>query len=260
MDIRFDAAKFYDHQGFPIDDIEFYIARVPSPQANVLELGCGTGRVLIPLSAHCRYIHGVDLSAGMLQVCAESMAAAGLTQKQARIQQGDLANLDLGQKFDLIIAPFRVFQLMIEDDQVQGFFDTVRNHLAPAGVAILNTFHPNGTPEEILARNSSPEHHYEDELPYKAGRLVQYYTFRKPAIWEGEKLVFYPNLVYQYWIDEEMVEESLMEISMRVWYPNQLLDLLETNGFEILEKWGGYQGEAYGNGPELVISFRPAAG
>lgn len=257
MDIRLNAAKFYDHQGFPIDDVDFYIDQLPSPEGTVLELGCGTGRVLIPLSAHCRFIHGVDLSTGMLQICCENMAAAGLSPEDAQVEQGDVANLDLGRKFDLITAPFRVFQLMIEDEQVQGFFDTLRKHLAPGGVAILNTFNPYGPPEEIMKRNSSTEHHYEEELPYQDGRLVHYYTFRKPAIWESEKLVFYPNLVYQYWIGEEMIEESLMEISMRVWYPNQLLDLLETNGFEILEKWGGYQGEAYGKGPELVVAVRP---
>lgn len=257
MDIREDAARFYDHQEFPIDDVDFYIAQLPSPQANVLELGCGTGRVLIPLSDHCRYIHGVDRSSGMVQVCCEKMAAAGLKPTQARVEQGDLTELDLGFKFDLITAPFRVFQLLVEDDQVLGFFATIRKHLAPDGVAILNTFHPYWPPEELLTRNSSTEKHYDQDLPFKTGRLKHYYTFRKPAVWEGEKLVFYPNLVYQYWVEDALVEESLMEISMRVWYPNQLLDLVETNGFEITGKWGGYHNEAYGKGPELVIAFQP---
>jgi hypothetical protein len=173
------------------------------------------------------------------------------------VEQGDIASLDLGLKFDLITAPFRVFQLLTEDAQIEGFFETMRNHLSPEGKAILNTFQPNWPPGELASRNSSTDHHYEENLPYKAGRLEQYYTFRKPAVWEGEKLVFFPNLVYQYWIGEEMIEESLMEISMRVWYPNQLLDLIETNGFEIIDKWGGYQGEEYGKGSELVVAIRP---
>ena len=257
MDIRADAARYYDQQDFPFDDIDFYISQIPSPQANILELGCGTGRVLIPLSQHCRYIHGVDLSPSMLQVCCENMAKANLSPEKARVEQGDIANLDLGIKFDLITAPFRVFQNLIEDEQILGCFETVRKHLAPDGVTIFNTFNPYGTPNEILTKNSSTDKHYDADLPFGKGRLVRYHTFRKPAIWEGEKLVFYPNLIYQYWIGEEMIEESLMEISMRVWYPNQLLDLIETNGFEIIDKWGGYQGEAYGKGPELVVAFQP---
>jgi SAM-dependent methyltransferase len=255
MDYRADSAKYYDYQDFPIDDIDFYKAQIPSPQANILELGCGTGRVLIPLSRHCRYIHGVDLSPSMIQICCENMAKAKLSPEKARVEQGDMSNLNLGQKFDLITAPFRVFQLLTEDEQITSFFDTLRSHLAPGGVAILNAFHPYGPPKVILEKNSSPEIHYDQDLPFEQGRLVRFYTFRKPAVWEGERLVFFPNLGYQYWVEDEMIEETLAEISMRAWYPNQLLDLIESNGFEIINKWGGYQGEPYGKGPELVISL-----
>ncbi|MEN8240968.1 MAG: class I SAM-dependent methyltransferase [Chloroflexota bacterium] len=255
MDFQIDPALYYDYQEFPIDDIDFYKAQIPSPQANVLELGCGTGRVLIPLSAHCRYIHGIDLSNSMLQVCCENMAKANLLPEQARVEQGDIANLELGTKFDLITAPFRVFQLLTEDQQIQGFFETVRKHLAPGGKMILNAFRPFGPPKEILTKNSSVDNHYDYDLPFKDGRLMRFHTFRQPAIWEGEKLVFFPNLIYQYWFDGELIEESLNEISMRVWYPNQLLDLIETHSFNIVNRWGGYQGEDYGAGPELVIAF-----
>jgi SAM-dependent methyltransferase len=256
MDYRADSAKYYDYQDFPIDDVDFYIAQIPSPHANLLELGCGTGRVLIPLSQHCRYIHGIDISPSMLQICCENMASANLSPEQARVEQGDISNFDLGQKFDLITAPFRVFQLLTEDEQIVSFFKTLRRHLAPGGIANLNTFNPYGPPKVILERNSSPKIHYDQDIPFKQGRLVRFYTFRKPAVWEGERLVFYPNLGFQYWVDDQMIEETVAEISMRTWYPNQLLDLIETQGFEIINKWGGYQGERYGKGPELVVSFR----
>ena len=256
MDFKLEAVKYYNSEQFSIDDIDFYKAQIPSPQADLLELGCGTGRVLIPLSAHCRYIHGVDLSPNMIQVCCENMVKANLAPEKARVEQGNISALKLNAKFDLITAPFRVFQLLTEDDQIGGFFQTVRNHLAPGGKMILNAFRPFGPPNEILTKNSSVDNHYDYDLPFKGGRLMRFHTFRQPAIWEGEKIVFYPNLIYQYWFDGELIEESLMELSMRVWYPNQLLDLIETNGFEILDTWGGYQGEKYGKGPELVIAFR----
>ena len=120
---------------------------------------------------------------------------------------------------------------------------------------VLNTFRPYHPPKEILVKNSSVDNHYDYDLPFKDGRLMRFHTFRKPAIWEGEKLVFYPNLIYQYWFDGKLIEESLMELSMRVWYPYQLLDLIEGYGFSIIDHWGGYQGESYGAGPELVVAF-----
>ena len=73
LDIRSDAAKYYDYAPEPLDDIPFYISHIPSPQAFVLELGCGTGRVTIPISKHCRYVHGIDLSPAMIAICREKL-------------------------------------------------------------------------------------------------------------------------------------------------------------------------------------------
>ena len=66
-DIRAESAKYYDLQKIPFDDVPFYIEHIPSPNANILELGCGTGRVLVTLASHCAYIHGLDISKAMLK-------------------------------------------------------------------------------------------------------------------------------------------------------------------------------------------------
>ena len=51
LDIRAEAAKYYDLRPSPFEgrDIPFYIGLRPGPDAQVLELGCGTGRVLVPI-------------------------------------------------------------------------------------------------------------------------------------------------------------------------------------------------------------------
>ena len=55
-DIRAEAAKYYDVNPEIPDDIAFYQARLPSSDASVLELGCGTGRVLLPLAVSCGFM------------------------------------------------------------------------------------------------------------------------------------------------------------------------------------------------------------
>jgi len=80
VDIRIEAAKYYDgNPGFP-NDIPFYQKLIPSPGASILELGCGTGRVTLPLVPYCKYIHGVDISAAMIAICREKLVKAGLSQ------------------------------------------------------------------------------------------------------------------------------------------------------------------------------------
>ena len=68
-DIRAEAAQYYDVNPTIPDDLAFYQARLPSSDAAVLELGCGTGRVLLPLAATCGFIHGIDRSQAMLARC-----------------------------------------------------------------------------------------------------------------------------------------------------------------------------------------------
>ena len=77
-DIRAEAAQYYDVNPTIPDDIAFYQARLPSSDAAVLELGCGTGRVLLPLAAVCGFIHGIDRSQAMLARCLQKVQAAAI--------------------------------------------------------------------------------------------------------------------------------------------------------------------------------------
>src|SRR5215471_9211543 len=136
-DIRAEAAKYYDVSPTIPDDIAFYQARLPSSEAMVLELGCGTGRVLLPLAAVCGFIHGIDRSQAMLTHCLQKLQAAAIPPTKARVELGDITQFALGRTFDLIIAPYRVFQLLETDAQIDGLFQCVRTHLAPGGTCIF---------------------------------------------------------------------------------------------------------------------------
>jgi len=82
-DIRAAAAQYYDANPTIPDDLAFYRARLPSADAAVLELGCGTGRVLLPLAAASGYIHGIDRSPAMLARCLQKLQAAGIPPTKA---------------------------------------------------------------------------------------------------------------------------------------------------------------------------------
>lgn len=255
LDLRAATARYYDQQDLSYinHDVAFYRARLPGREARVLELGCGTGRVLVPLAADCAHIHGIDLSEAMLAVCHEKVDTAGLPAARVRLTQGDITQLDLGERFDLITAPFRVFQNLARDAQVDGFFETVRRHLAPSGRAILNAFNPLAGPDEMRARwLAQPGEVQRWETPCGAGRLA---LFERIAGVHPERLIVYPVLIYRYFEAEALVDEAVLEIAMRAYYPDEFTRLIEAHGFRVFARWGGYAGEAYGQGPELVVEF-----
>ncbi|MEM6756660.1 MAG: class I SAM-dependent methyltransferase, partial [Planctomycetota bacterium] len=111
-DPRHDVAHFYDLLAAAPDDLAFYRGLIHSPDARVLELGCGTGRVLAPLADDCAYIHGIDHSESMLTFCRQRLANRGTGPDRAQVDQADVADFSLGQTFDLVTAPFRVFQCL----------------------------------------------------------------------------------------------------------------------------------------------------
>ena len=251
-DIPENAARYFDLSPENPDDIALYEQKIPFPEARLLELGCGTGRVLLPLADKSAYILGVDISEAMLSVCRQKLAEKGIPTYRAEVQQGDITDLELGKGFDLIIAPFRVFQTLETDREVSGFFKTIRNHLAEKGAAILNVSRPTLDPDRIRKEWVTQAERLRWEVPFEKGRVTMH--DRRPRM-DRERLVLYPELIYRRYRGDEMVDEAVLKIAMRCYYPKELLTLIAAHGFRVVNKCGGYAGERYGEGPELIVEF-----
>ena len=256
-DTRSDAAQYYDLGPQMPDDVPFYVDRVPSPDATILELGCGTGRVLVPLTSRCAFIQGVDRSEGMLAICRARLGDSGISPSRARLLLGDITDLSLGRAFDLIIAPFRVMQNLESDAQVDGLFATVQSHLAPDGTCILTAFRPNRGREELIrywtaeeAPVASETQHWETLV--EGDRIT---CSERRARIDAERMVLYPELVYRRYRGDQMIDKAILKIAMRCYYPDEFMELITAHGFTIVDSWGGYHGERCGEGPELVIQF-----
>ncbi len=162
IDPRALAAKFYDLAPDLPNDVPFYLGRLPSSASRVLELGCGTGRVTVPLAQHCAVLHGIDHSQAMLEICRAKLDGAGI--RNAEVTRGDISNFHLRSTFDFVIAPYRVSQNLETDSQVQGLFAGIRQHLRPGGRCILNTFRIGPSHDELIARWSTREHEIDWEV------------------------------------------------------------------------------------------------
>lgn len=252
MDIRAEAAQYYELQPSPFDDIQFYQSQIPSSDIEILELGCGTGRVLTHLADNCRYIHGLDLSEAMLSICRKKLWHANISTDRACVEVSDITSFSLGRAFDFIIAPFRVFQNLETDDQVNGIFECIAKHLSPGGSCILNAFNPNSDPESLRQKWCTTEEQFCWEKATEGTRITCH--DRRPRM-DSEKLVLYPEMIYRLYKGNILKEETVLKIVMRCYYPQQFEKLITDHGFKILNRWGGYANELYGEGPELVIKF-----
>lgn len=255
LDPRAATAAYYDlAPDFP-PDAPFYLEQLPNPTATVLELGCGTGRVSVALAAPAGFFHGVDLSAAMVERCQARLRAAGIAPHRAAVTLGDITQLQLGARFDLVVAPYRVFQNLTTEPQIAGLFSVIRAHLAPGGRCILNTFRPYADPATLLATWRASGEDLDWEVPADGGRVACY--IRRAGV-TPDPLVLRPELIYRRYQGDALVDEAVSAIAMRCWYPDELLARLQTEGFAVTGRWGGYAGEPYGTGPELVVAFTDA--
>lgn len=255
-DIRRDVARFYDlNPDFP-RDVPFYQALIPSPKATILELGCGTGRVTISLSPFCRLIHGIDLSPAMVELCRLKVENANIPSNKIIISEGNITDFSLNQRFDLIIAPFRVLQNLETDSEVDGLLRCIREHLTSEGTCILNVFKPFISPDVLRDQWAVPGEQLNWEISTDGGRVACY--DRRLRV-DKENLIIYPDLIYRRYQGSTVIEEVVLHLAMRCYYPEAFEKLIREHGFEIIDRWGGYEGEKYGEGPELVLQFRLGA-
>ena len=116
------TADLYDHIVPYRDrpDVSFFVEAARESGGPVLEVGCGTDRVLIPTARAGIEIVDLDLSSHMLDVCRErSLKEPEDVQSRVQLVEADMRHFSLGQAITLITTPFRPFQhLTTVDDQL----------------------------------------------------------------------------------------------------------------------------------------------
>ena len=126
-----DIASLYD--AFPFtDDLDLYAGLAGTQGGRVLELGCGSGRILVPLARAGHHVVGVDTSPHMLALACEKLATAGPeVAARARLVQGDLRYFELSERFDLAIVAVKTFAYLITRHDQQRALAAVAAHLRP---------------------------------------------------------------------------------------------------------------------------------
>jgi SAM-dependent methyltransferase len=126
-------------QSMPFDDVGWYRALCLRRGGSVLELGCGTGRILIELIAAGLDAIGVDRSLPMLQRLRKDAVARNL---QPRVAQMDLRAVAVSGPFTAILAPYSLITYLTDREAAVDVLRQLRALLAPAGVIVIDAFVP----------------------------------------------------------------------------------------------------------------------
>jgi len=226
-------------------DIGFYVEEAKSARGPLLELGSGTGRILLPIARAGATIVGLDSSTNMLERCRQKLAAeSAAVQGRVTLQQRDIHDFDLGERFPLIIAPFRVVQhLTTMDDQLR-FLAAVARHLAPNGRFAFDVFNP------YFAKLVEADGVEREDTP--AQRLSDGRTLRRAY-----------RIARVRWVDQVSESELIYYVDgkryvqafeMRWYLAAELQHLLARSGFRVRAMYGDFaRGPVVDGCPELVV-------
>lgn len=138
-------------------DLPFWLGLARKQGSPILELGCGTGRVLIPLATAGYTLYGLDLDPGMLEVCRQGVPSA--VADDVHTIQADLTSFKIETRFPLILLPCNTFSSLASEAQ-KSTLACVYQHLSPEGLFAVSLPNP-----EILSQ-VDPSDHSEIEMTF----------------------------------------------------------------------------------------------
>lgn len=223
--------RHYDRL-FGDPNMPFWIDIVGACGAPVLELGCGTGKVTIPIAEAGYETTGIDLSESMLEYAQAKVQGRNLP---VQFRLGDMKRFAHEQKFKTIILPSNNLAHLMNYREAEECFRTVIDHLEDDGTFIIDAFVPalsilSKSDEEIETLSE-----YED--PDGKGNI----KITATASYENDTQIRRVT-TFQRKADGSVSEGHL---NMKMYFPQELEALLNHSGLEIAERYGSYKKQEF---------------
>ncbi len=240
MDVYDQMAEFYDLIYSDSLDLEFYLQEAKNARGPVLEVACGTGRILLRLAKEGIDVTGLDISQGMLAILEKKAKEAGI---RAKTHVADMASFRLQRQFSLIIVPYRSFLHLRSDEQRKKALGTFYEHLMPGGRLILHTYNPS---EQEKALQGGYHNYEREEVTDPAGRKRALHWYLQ---YEPRGRVGHYKIIMK--ADGEKDREFLMDIAFVG--EKDMEALLKGAGYRNIKRYCGFSYSPYNESCKEVV-------
>ena len=230
-------AQLYDV--FPFEaDLPLYLELARAQGQNVLEVACGSGRVLVPLARAGLQVAGVDVSPHMLALARAKLEASMC----AELVQADMRTFHLGRDdFDLAIIAVKSFAYLTEADDQLACLRRVQAHLRPGGMLVMDLMNPQL--EWLGAARGSMQDDLLQRVPDQGWTLSRVESVVSTDLARQIRVI---RSIYER-IDDDgrLLEKRFVEWPYRWMHRFETEHLLHRAGFEVECVFGGYQREPF---------------
>jgi ubiquinone/menaquinone biosynthesis C-methylase UbiE len=246
-------AELYDHvpaySGRP--DRDFYLDYCRKADGKILEIGCGTGRILIPVAEAGCEIAGLDLSEHRLARCREKLAdKADEVRDRVQLKQGNATDFRFDDLFQLAIIPFHMFQHIVSVEEQIACLKSVNRHLHMNGRLVFDVFQVNLTIIKNSPLNSEIEDLPQFELP-DGRQLRRTHCITAVRRFEQCREV---KLIYYLTDTDGTTRRITQAFPFRYFFRYELAHLLARCGFDVIDVFGDFDKSPLGDdSPELIL-------
>ncbi|MFT3695799.1 MAG: methyltransferase domain-containing protein [Kofleriaceae bacterium] len=215
-------------------DVTWYRELAKRRSGPILELGCGSGRVTLPLARDGHTVFGIDQSEAMLQKLRARIAdAPAAVAKRITAANANLCTFDVAGKYGLAIAAFNVLEHLYTRGELAACLGRVAAHLAPGGVFAFDVQMPDlawltRDPNKRWAKTRFTDPSTKKSMFYSTnhdydpvGQIVNIRLFYEPA--DGSKSA-----------------TRIVKLSQRKYFPAELEALVAYSGFRVVERYGDF--------------------
>lgn len=217
-------------------DVDFFLRRLPPGTGPVLELGCGSGRVSLPIARNGHRVVGLDLSTEMLSLARAQATREGVP---AHFEEADIATFSLGERFRAILMPFSIFSFLPSASARASCLEACARHLAPGGVVLVDHFVPDLA---TLARGETPPTYRKTFRDPEGPAIINKFEASRYEPSTGRLLCEERYEVYPFYGPAQIVSGVL---SLAVLFPEEMTLLFERHGLVSTARYGGYHEEPF---------------
>jgi SAM-dependent methyltransferase len=219
-------------------ELGFYSGMATGLERPILELGCGTGRLSVPLAKLGHVVTGIDCSEEMLSKARTRAKAEGV---EVEFLHADARNLKVEPMDRLIISSFNFLAHLRDFDDLRRFFVCVRECMGPRGFLIIE--------------EDSPLAHQIENDPQER-RLIGAHLNE-----QGGQVEFYESCSYdratqvqkRTRFKHEAGRVTTSTVNTRLFFPQELDNILRMFGFRTLLKLGGFEMQPFTSESERQI-------